>query len=61
MLRGKPGRNKKLLGGVQAGVGGFLKPVMAALRVLFLELSGVMFLFFTLAVTVPSFANTKST
>ena len=45
MLRGKPGRNKKLLGGVQAGVGGFLKPVMAALRVLFLELSGVMFLF----------------
>lgn len=52
MLRGKPGRNKKVLGGVRAGMSGFLKPVMAALRVLFLELSGVMFLFFTLAVAI---------
>lgn len=52
MLRGKPGRNKKLFGGVQAGVSGFMKPVMAAMRVLFLELSGVMFLFFTLSVSV---------
>jgi hypothetical protein len=52
LLRGKPGRNKKLFGGVQAGVSGFMKPVTAALRVLFLELSGVMFLFFTLSVTV---------
>ena len=59
MLRGKPGRNKKLFGGVQAGVSGFLKPVMAALRVLFLELSGVMFLFFTLSVTVAFFREYK--
>jgi hypothetical protein len=59
MLRGKPGRNKKLLGGVQAGVSGFLKPVMAALRVLFLEVSGVMFLFFSLAVTIAFFREYK--
>jgi hypothetical protein len=50
LLRGRPGRNKKLLGGVGAGVSGFLKPVMGALRVLFLEVSGVMFLFISLAV-----------
>jgi hypothetical protein len=52
LLRGKPGRNKKLTGGVRAGVSGFVKPVMAALRVLFLEVSGVFFLFFSLAVAV---------
>jgi hypothetical protein len=52
LLRGKPGRNQKLFGGVRAGVDSFLKPVMAALRVLFLELSGVMFLFFSLSVAV---------
>jgi hypothetical protein len=51
LLRGKPGRNKKLFGGVQAGVNGFVKPLMSVLRVLFLEVSGVMFLFISLAVS----------
>jgi hypothetical protein len=50
LLRGKPGRNKKLLGGVRAGVSGFTKPLMSVLRVLFLEVSGVIFLFISLAV-----------
>jgi hypothetical protein len=50
-LRGKPGP-QKLLGGVRAGVSGFVKPLMSVLRVLFLELSGVMFLFFSLSVAV---------
>src|ERR1700687_3714612 len=50
LLRGKPGRNKKLLGGVRAGVSGFAKPLMSVLRVLFLEVSGVIFLFISLAV-----------
>jgi hypothetical protein len=59
LLRGKPGRNKKLFGGVQAGVSGFLKPVMAALRVLFLEVSGVMFLFFSLSVAAAFFREYK--
>jgi hypothetical protein len=59
LLRGRPGRNKKLLGGVQAGVSGFLKPVMGALRVLFLEVSGVMFLFISLAVAGGFFREYK--
>jgi hypothetical protein len=49
-LRGKPGRNQKLLRGVQAGVSGFAKPLRNVLRVLFLEVSGFFFLFFTLAI-----------
>ena len=59
LLRGKPGRNKKLLGGVRAGVSGFAKPLMSVLRVLFLEVSGVMFLFFSLAVAVAFFREYK--
>jgi hypothetical protein len=59
LLRGKPGRNKKLFGGVRAGVSGFVKPLMSVLRVLFLELSGVMFLFFSLAVSVAFFREYK--
>lgn len=49
-LRGKPGRNQKLLRGVQAGVSGFAKPLGNVLRILFLEVSGVFFLFFSLAI-----------
>src|ERR1700692_4501951 len=49
-LRGQPGRNQKLLRGVQAGVSGFAKPLRNVLRVLFLEVSGVFFLFFSLAI-----------
>jgi hypothetical protein len=50
MLRGSPGRNKKLLSGARSGVTGFVKPLMSVLRVLFLELTGVIFLLFSLAI-----------
>src|SRR6266508_850914 len=41
ILRGKPGRNQRLLHGVQAGVSGFAMPLRNVLRVLFLEISGL--------------------
>lgn len=50
MLRGRPGRNQKLLGAARAGLSGFAKPLMSVLRVLFLEVSGFLFLFISLAV-----------
>ena len=49
-LRGRPGRNQKLLRGVRAGVNGFAKPLRNVLRVLFLEVSGFLFLFISLSV-----------
>jgi hypothetical protein len=52
MLRGRPGRNQKLLRGVRAGVSGFAGPLKHVLRVLFLELSGVVFLFFSLSIVI---------
>jgi hypothetical protein len=52
MLRGRPGRNQKLLRGVRAGVSGFAGPLKNVLRVLFLEISGLFFLFFSLCVLV---------
>jgi hypothetical protein len=48
-LRGRPGRNKKLLSGVQAGVSGFAKPLKGVLRVLFHQVSGLVFLFIALS------------
>lgn len=50
LLRGKPGRNKKLLSAARAGLEGFAKPLQSALRSLFLEVSGVVFLCFSLTV-----------
>jgi hypothetical protein len=50
VLRGKPGRNAKIFRGVRSGVSGFMKPAMAALRVLFLEVSGFIFLCFSVAI-----------
>jgi hypothetical protein len=50
MLRGKPGRNAKIFRGAKSGLSGFLKPVSAALRVLFLEVSGFVFLCFSVAI-----------
>ena len=49
ILRGKPGRNQRLLHGVQAGVSGFAMPLRNVLRVLVLEVSGLIFLFISLA------------
>jgi hypothetical protein len=50
LLRGKPGRNSRMFRGVRSGVSGFLKPVLAALRVLFLEVSGFIFLCFSVII-----------
>ena len=49
ILRGRPGRNRRLLRGMQAGVSGFAKPLRNVLRVLLLEISGLVFLFLSLA------------
>lgn len=51
-LVGPPGRNARVFRGVRSGVDGFMKPVMHALRVLFLEVSG--FVFLCISVTVVS-------
>jgi hypothetical protein len=50
LLRGGPGRNRRLLSTARAGVSGFAKPLTHVLRILFLEVSGFLFLFFSLAV-----------
>lgn len=54
ILRGTPGRNKRLLRGIQAGVSGFVGPLRNVLRVLFLEVSGLIFLFLSLTVVSAS-------
>ena len=51
MLRGTPGRNTRLLRGVQASIRGFAGPVRKVLHVLFLEVSGLFFLLISLGVT----------
>jgi hypothetical protein len=51
-LRGKPGRNKRLFEGVRAGVGGFTRSVSAVASVLFLEVTG--FIFLIISITVVS-------
>lgn len=48
-LRGEPGRNRRIFGGLRSGAAVFFKSVMATLHVLFLEVSGLIFLFFSLA------------
>lgn len=50
ILRGTPGRNTRLLRGVKAGVRGFAGPMRKVLHVLFLEVSGLVFLFISLGV-----------
>jgi hypothetical protein len=52
MLRGRPGRNQKLFRGLRAGIDGFAVPLKNVLRVLFLEVSGLFFLFFSLSVLI---------
>jgi hypothetical protein len=59
LLRGRPGRNQKLLGGVRAGVNGFVKPLMSVLRVLFLEVSGFIFLCFAVTIVSAFFREYK--
>jgi hypothetical protein len=45
-LRGEPGRNKRYVRGFRSGAAVFFQSAKGTLRVLFLELSGVMFLCF---------------
>jgi len=54
-LKGEPGRNKRIFRGLRSGVSGFLKPVMGTLRVLFLEVSGFIFICFTVIIVSAFF------
>jgi hypothetical protein len=49
-LKGKPGRNKRIFRGFQSGAAAFTKTVAGALRVLFLEVSGFVFICFTVII-----------
>jgi len=49
-LRGEPGRNKRYVRGFRSGASVFFQSAKGTLRVLFLELSGVMFLCFTVII-----------
>jgi len=53
-LRGAPGRNQRVLRGLRSGAAAFLGTAMGALRVLCLEVSGLLFLCFT-AIIVSAF------
>jgi len=50
LLKGKPGRNKRFLRGFQSGAAAFMGTVGATLRVLFLEVSGFIFISFTVII-----------
>jgi hypothetical protein len=58
-LRGKPGRNQRVFNGLRSGVSGFMKPVMHVLRVLFLEVSGFIFLCFSVIIVSAFFHEYK--
>jgi hypothetical protein len=49
-LRGKSGRNKRILRGLRSGASVFFATAMSTLHVLFLEVSGLIFLSFTLMI-----------
>jgi hypothetical protein len=48
-LRGVPGRNRRIFSGIRSGAAVFFKSALATLHVLFLEVSGLIFLTFSLA------------
>jgi hypothetical protein len=50
MLRGKPGRNERIMRGFRSGASAFLGSVMGTLRILFLEVSGLIFIVFTVSI-----------
>ncbi len=49
-LRGGPGRNRRIFRGLRSGASVFLATVMSTLHVLFLEVSGLIFLSFTVMI-----------
>ncbi|MDR3762563.1 MAG: hypothetical protein P4M01_00555 [Acidobacteriota bacterium] len=53
--KGKPGRNSRYFHGVVSGAGAFFSALSTALRVLFLELSGLLFLLFSISIVVAFF------
>ena len=58
-LRGKPGRNERVFHGLRSGASAFLKALASTLRVLFLEVSGFIFLCFSVAVVSAFFREYK--
>jgi hypothetical protein len=50
VLKGKPGRNKRWFRGFQSGASAFTKTMAGTLRVLFLEVSGFIFICFTVMI-----------
>jgi hypothetical protein len=49
-LRGKPGRNERIFRGLRSGATAFLSTVMSTLHVLFLEVSGLIFICFSVTI-----------
>jgi hypothetical protein len=49
-LRGGPGRNQRIFRGLRSGWAVFFKTVLGTLHVLFLEVSGLIFLSFTVTI-----------
>jgi hypothetical protein len=56
VLKGEPGRNQRIMRGVRSGTAAFLTTVLGTLKVLFLEVSGFIFLCFT-AIIVGAFVR----
>jgi hypothetical protein len=49
-LRGESGRNRRIFSGLRSGATAFFSSVRAVLHVLFLEVSGLIFLIFSVAI-----------
>jgi ABC-type Fe3+-siderophore transport system permease subunit len=54
-LRGEPGRNRRYFRGVYSGASAFLSALASTLRVLFLQVSGLIFLLFTITIVSAFF------
>lgn len=50
VVKGKPGRNRRYFRGIISGAGAFFNALSTAMRVLFLELSGLIFLLFSITI-----------
>ena len=58
-LRGKPGRNVRIFRGFRSGATAFLGTVMSTLHVLFLEVSGLIFICFSVTIVSAFFREYK--
>ena len=50
VAKGEPGRNRRYFRGIASGAGAFFSALSTTLRVLFLELSGLIFLLFSITI-----------